>query len=150
LLGSGTGAFRPTSPTGGVARRSTPLAADFDGDGVPDSIALDSSGNILFRMGMRGDVHHLAPSVVLNPGRPARDLAAVRPGAGWAVAAADQAADPALSSFALRPVFTVSLYTLTAGGAVTRTTALRMSLLPTRLAAADLTGGGRDDLVVAH
>ncbi|HKI31683.1 MAG TPA: VCBS repeat-containing protein [Gemmataceae bacterium] len=153
LLGDGAGSFSPASAAGGVPARDTPLALDLDGDGLPDSVTLDSSGNILFRKGMGGSGHPLGPPVVLNPGRPARDLAAVRTGTGWAVAAADQAADASLSTPG-HPLFTVSLYTVAADGSVSRSTALATPLLPTRVAAADLTdaigtANGRDDLVVA-
>src|SRR5262249_34280670 len=81
-------------------------------------------------------------------GRPARDLTLLRTAAGWAVAAADLSFDPALSS-PNHFVYTVSLYTTSASGAVTHTTAFATTLLPTRLAAADLTGNGLDDLVTA-
>jgi hypothetical protein len=147
-LGHGDGTFSPLSPSSGVGLRNTPYLADLNGDGLPDSVVLDRSGNILFRQGLPGAGGRFAPPVVLNPGRPARDLTLLRTAAGWAVAAADLRFDPALSG-PNHFVYTVSLYKTSAGGAVTRTTAFSTTLLPTRLAAADLSGNGLDDLVAA-
>src|SRR5262249_38418844 len=48
-----------------------------------------------------------------------------------------------------RFVYTISLYTLGSDGKSSRRTAFSTTLLPTRLAAADLTGSGRSDVVVA-
>src|SRR5262249_33675874 len=68
--------------------------------------------------------------------------------AGWAIATADAPADP--TQVAPSPfVYTVSLYTIAADGTVARIIAMPTTLLPTGLAAADLNGDGRDDLVVA-
>jgi hypothetical protein len=149
LLGTGTGSFTPVSPTSGAGLRNTPYLADLTGDGVADSVILDRSGNVLFRKGLPGNDHQFAPPVILNPRRPARDLTVLRTAAGWAVATADAGADPTLSS-ANHFVYTVSLYTFGPGGRFARTTAFVTTLLPTRLAAADLTGDGRDDLVAAE
>jgi hypothetical protein len=149
LLGKGDGSFVPTTPAGDVGLRNTPQLADLGGDGIPDSVVLDRAGNILFRKGLPGPDHIFAPPVIINPGRPARDLTLVNTGAGWAVAAADARFDPALSS-ANRFVYAVSLYTLAPDGSVVRGTVYADSRLPTRVAAGDLTGSGRDDLVVAN
>jgi hypothetical protein len=66
-----------------------------------------------------------------------------------ALATADASLDPALSGPG-HLVYTVSLYSLAADGTVRRTTAFSTNRLPTRLAAADLTGNGLDDLIVAN
>jgi hypothetical protein len=147
LLGNGDGKFAPSSPTAGTGLRNTPCLADVSGDGIPDSVILDRAGNLLFREGVTGHNDQFAPPVVLNPGRPARDLTLLRTGAGWAIATADSGFDRTLSG-PNHFVYTVSVYAVGSGGFVTRTTAFSTSLLPTRIAAADLTGDGLDDLVV--
>jgi hypothetical protein len=149
LLGNGVNSFTRSAPSGGLGLRNTPHLADLEGDGIPDSVILDRSGNILFRRGLPGTDSLFAPPVILNPGRPARDLTVVKTGTGWAAAAAETRFDSTLAgpnAF----VYTVSLYTVAADGAVTRRTAFSTPLLPTRIAAADLTGNGRDDLIVAN
>ena len=150
LLGDGSGGFTPPLTTAGIGLRNTPFLANLDGDADPESVILDRSGNILSRKGLPGTANPLVPPVILNPGRPARDLAVVSLGTGWAVATADANFDPTLSSPG-NLVYTVSLYTISADGTVTRTTAFTTAVLPTRILAADLTGSGRaDDLVVAN
>jgi hypothetical protein len=147
LLGNGNGTFQPATVASGVALRDKPLLADVNGDGIPDSVVLDRSGNILFRKGLPGADNAFAPPVILNPGRPARDITVVRTGSGLAVAAADAHFDPTLSADHF--VFSVSLYTV-GPGVVGRTTAFSTTALPARLAAADLTGNGLDDLIAAN
>jgi hypothetical protein len=149
LLGNGDGSFTPASPTNGVDLRNTPYLGDFDGDGLPDSVILDRSGHVLFRKGLPGADGLFAPPVILNPSRPARDLTVVKTATGWAIATADASFDLSLSG-RNHFVYTISLYTVAPNGKVNRTTAFSTTLLPTRLAAADLTGNGLDDLIVAN
>jgi hypothetical protein len=150
LLGDGNGSFAPPLTTSGIGLRNTPFLGNLDGDTDPDSVILDRSGNVLFRKGLPGTDKPLLPPVILNPGRPARDLAVVSLGTGWAVATADANFDPTLSSPG-NLVYTVSLYMISSDGHVTRTTAFTTDVLPTRILAADLTGTGLpDDLVVAN
>jgi hypothetical protein len=152
LLGRGDGSFQPVTASTGVGLRATPFLADLDGDGIPDSVVLDRSGNILFRKGLPGASNAFAPPVILNPGRPARDITVVRVGVGspapLAIAAADAHYDPTLS--ANQFVFAVSLYTVSRTGAVERRTAFATPALPARLRAADLTGDQLDDLIAAN
>jgi hypothetical protein len=148
LLGTGSGAFQAVTAASAVGLRDTPFLVDLNGDGIPDSIVLDRSGNILFRQGLPGQGGAFAPPVILNPGRPARDCAVVNTGSGLAIAAADAHFDPTLSSNGF--VFDVSLYTVSSQGTVRRTTAFSSPALPARIAAADLTGNGLDDLIVAN
>jgi len=159
LLGQGDGTFLSPSQAIGVGLRNTPFQVDLNGDGIPDTVILDGAGNILYRQGQPGTNHQFAPPIVLNPGRPARAIAVVKLGAGWAVAAADADPDPQLSSPS-HLVYDISLYTMgppvqTVNAApvppvgVIRATAFTTDVLPTSLAAADLTGDGSDDLVVA-
>jgi hypothetical protein len=148
LLGKGDGTFEQAAAGGGVGLSDTPFLADFNGDGVADSVVLDRSGEILFRAGIAGSAGAFAPPVVLNTGRPARAIAVLRLGAGYAIAAADTRFDPALS--ANQFIFTVSIYTVSSRGQVSRRTVLATSALPTSLAVADLTGNGLDDLIAAN
>ena len=67
---------------------------------------------------------------------------------GWAIATADAFPRPQPVQ-APTFVYTVSLYTVATDGTVRRTTAFSTPFLPTRIAAADLTGNGLDDIVVA-
>jgi hypothetical protein len=148
LLGKGDGTFEPVPAGTGVGLTDTPLLADFNGDGIADSVVLDRSGEILFRAGIKGALGSFAPSIVLNPGRPARAIAAIHSGAGYAIAAADTHFDPTLSSSYF--IFTVSIYTVSASGHVSRRTALETTALPTSLAVAGFTGNGLDDLIAAN
>jgi hypothetical protein len=147
LLGNGDGTFQPLTAASSVGLRDTPFEVDLNGDGIADTLILDRSGNILYRHGLPGS-EGFAPPVVLNPGRPARDIAIVNTGSGFAVAAADASFDPTLSTTHF--VYDVSLYTVGSHGAVRRSTAFSTTALPVRLAAADLTGSGLDDLIVAN
>jgi hypothetical protein len=136
LLG-GAGSFQRLTADQAVGFRDTPYRGDLDHDGVPDVVVLDSSGAILYRRGLPGDTIQFAPPVVLNPGDPARDITLLRTAAGLAVAASDRSGD------------TVSLYTFT-GTTFARTAVARTGNLPLRVAAADLTGDGLDDLIVTN
>jgi hypothetical protein len=148
LLGSGAGNFQPVSAASGVGLRDTPILADVNSDGILDSVVLDRSGNILLRKGLPGATGAFAPPVILNPGRPARDIALIHTGSGVAIAAADAHFDPISSTNQF--LFSVSLYTIAPDGTVSRRTAFSSTALPVRLAAADLAGDGLDDLVVAN
>ncbi len=148
LLGKGDGTFEPVAAGSGVGVTDTPLLADFNGDGIPDSVVLDRSGDILFRAGLPGATDTFAPPEILNAGRPARSIALVRIGSQFAIAAADAHFDPTLSTNQF--VFTVSIYTVSANGTVTRRTAFSTTALPTSLTAYDLTGNGLDDLIAAN
>ena len=147
LLGEGNGTFEPVA-AGGVGLTDTPLLADFNGDGISDTVVLDRSGNILYREGLRGAAGTFAPPVILNPGRPARAITILRIGTQFVIAAADAHFDPTLSTHQF--VFTVSIYMISADGDVSRRTAFSTTALPTSLTAADLTGNGLADLIAAN
>jgi len=171
LLGKGDGTFEPAPAGSGVGVSDTPFLVDLTGNGILDSVVLDNSGNILYRAGLPGTSGAFAPPVILNPGRPARAITVLRIGSQFAIAAADAHFDPTLSNG--RFVFTVSIYTAGAAGNVSsqleygpppqlsstytasegifsRSDAFATTALPTSLAAADLTGNGLDDLIVAN
>ena len=147
LLGQGDGTFQ-TAPAGsGVGVNDTPFLVDLTGNGILDSVVLDDSGNILYRAGLPGSSGTFAPPVILNLGRPARAITVLRIGSQFAIAAADAHFDPTLSNGHF--VFTVSIYTANEG-VFSRSDAFSTTALPTSLAAADLTGNGLDDLIVAN
>src|SRR5262249_36686750 len=126
----------------------TPFLADLTGKGIVDSVVLDGAGNILYRPGLPGKSNTFAPPVILNPGRPARDIAIVRVGSGLAIAAAEAQFDPRLSNNQF--VFAVSRYPIAQDGLVRRDVAFSSTVLPVRLTAADLNGNGLDDLIAAN
>ena len=152
LLGNGDGTFQPVTAASGVGLSDTPFLADFNGDGIPDSVVLDRSGNILFRKGLAGATNAFAPPVILNPGRPARDITILRIGSQFAIAAADAHYRPHAVDQSIR-LHRLDLH----GRAPDRRTvivapqpAFSTTALPTSLAAADLTGNGLDDLIAAN
>jgi hypothetical protein len=148
LLGFGDGTFEPAPAGSGVGLIDTPLLADITGNRILDSVVLDRSGEILYRAGLPRDTNSFAPPVILNPGRPARAIAMLKIGTRFVVAAADSHFDPTLSTNQF--VFTVSIYSVSASGTVTRITAFSSSALPTSLSAAVLTSSGRQDLITAN
>jgi hypothetical protein len=138
LLGLGDGTFVPPDAVG-TALRSPPVVADLDGDGAADIAVADRAGNVLFRRGRPGEPGTFDPPIVLNPDSryAARDLAVVATPQGPILAALD-AHDSS-----------VSFYSRGADGNLTRTGGLAVpGTLPARLAAGDLNGDQRDDLVV--
>lgn len=121
---------------GSNPNQATPLLADLDGDGIRDSAIVNQAGQILFRRG-HADTLTFDPPLVLNSvKRPARAICVLN----GELAALD------------RDDF-VSLYSLTRDDQVVATSPekrLPTGILPVRVAAADLNGDGRDDLVVAN
>ncbi len=131
--------FQLSTPASGVAIRNIPYLQDLTGDGIPDELILNGSGVLLFRRGLPGAPDQFAPPVPLNAGLPARDATLYRTAAGWAVAAVAEAGD------------TVTLYQWNATAQAFQSAAgFATGSLPVRIAAADLTGNGLDDLVVAN
>jgi hypothetical protein len=66
LMGNGDGTFTPFSSTSGVESQDTPDLADLNGDGIPDEVILDTSGNILFRKGLPGGDNPFASPTTIN------------------------------------------------------------------------------------
>ncbi len=139
LLGGGGVQLQPATPEDGISVHHTPLLKDLNHDGIPDTVILNSGGEILFRGGLVGDPNHFAPPLILNPDHPARDITLLQTAAGPALAAVDTAGN------------SVSLYSWSSDKAsFQRRVAFSTGALPVRIAAARLNGDALDDLVVAN
>jgi hypothetical protein len=139
LLGTPGGRF----VAGGAADhpvRPAPLVGDVNGDGVPDIVTLSRAGTILLRDGLPGSSGVFQAPLVVNPGpgAAARDVALLEGQAGDRIAALD-ARSASVSFYARRP-----------DGTFTRSVGLTLppGTEAARLLSGDLTGDGRDDLVV--
>ncbi|MFO0929315.1 MAG: FG-GAP-like repeat-containing protein [Gemmataceae bacterium] len=142
LLGPFTDAttVTPATPLRETAVPTTPFLRDFNGDGRLDSVILDRTGQILYRQGRPEDDLPLGPYQVLNPGRPARDLVPVRTGDGWTIAALDAGT-----------ACTVTLYRAPKDGQLAPPADLfSLDVLALRITAGDLSGTGRDSLILSH
>jgi hypothetical protein len=152
---NGTISFGTTPSNSQAQQTNTPLQADLTGDGLPDTVILDGSGNILLRLGQPGGGS--TPPVVLNntntgPSRanapsakgavdlPASDIAVVNTPAGMEIAAAD-AGQKAVTLY--------HISTDAQGNVQVTTTTFSTPFFVSRIVAADLNGDGLDDLIMA-
>ncbi len=167
-LGNGDGTFNSGTSTNGTGMRNTPYSAKLTNhDGSLDTVILDRAGNILFRKGLPGTAKTFSPPVSVNgmlfnnqtkktEELTARDLTVLRTATGWAIATADAIPDPNILATEHQFVYSVSLYEYAAAsGKFQPTTAFTSTILPTRIAAADLVDptdivNGIEDLVVAN
>lgn len=138
LLGRGDGTFVTPDQFSSAAIESTPTLADVTGDGTPDSIVLNRAGQILLRPGRPGEPGSFDAARVVNVNRSARAFTIVQSAGKSLIAAVDLKTN------------TVSLYSISAGGIASEAGQLVTGLQPARIAAADLTGDGREDIVVAN
>jgi hypothetical protein len=141
LVGEGNGQFQTSTPRTTIAALNVPVMTEFAGDSAPDTLILNNSGELLFRRGLVGSADLFAPPMVINPGNPARDFSVFETPTGPAVASVDEAGDK------------VSIYTYSSADAE-QPFALSATLptgdYPVSIGAADLTGNGLGDLVVAN
>ncbi|MBL8797070.1 MAG: VCBS repeat-containing protein [Planctomycetia bacterium] len=137
LVGDGQGQFTAAPQAPPVTPHAAPLLVDANGDGTPDLLVVNQAGQILFRAGRAEAAGEFAPPVVVNPGRPARDVtwvAGTEDTAGFLAAADNQGNS-------------ISLYTLNAQGAFAFERAIATDSYVTRVASADLDGDLQPDLV---
>ncbi len=135
-LNLGGGQFTQSGSVG-LAPHNTPLVADLNGDGLPDVTIVDAAGDILFRQGQPQGPGSFAPPIVVNPGRPSRDIAAVVTNQGTFLASVD-ATDQAVSLFAYR------------NGSFGFLGSLATGVEPAQIVSADLQADGQDDLVIRN
>ncbi len=138
LLGNSDGTFASAS-TYATAPDTTPLMADFNGDGIDDVLVIDAAGDILYRQGLARDSTSFAPPVTINPGFPSRDIAFLPQTDQGPLIASVNALDNAISFYAWRN-----------GGFVRLNASLATGQLPAQVLSADLNGDGLDDLVVRN
>ena len=117
--------------------QATPLVADVNGDGTPDVLVVNSTGNILYRQGIPGQPGSFLPPVTVNPGNPSRDIAWLPNTSQGPVLASLDAQDDAI-------LFYVYRY----GGFVQLSGSLPTGQFPAQIIAAQLSSNGLDDLVV--
>jgi hypothetical protein len=135
-LNQGNGQFAQPGSVG-LATHNTPVVADFNRDLLPDVAIVDGAGDILFRQGRPNQPGSFDPPVMVNPGRPSRDIAAVRTSQGTLLASVD-AKDNAVSLFSYR------------NGGFSFVGSLATDSEPAQIVSADLMSKGEDDLVIRN
>ncbi len=119
--------------------QATPLVADVNGDGTPDVLVVNSTGNILYRQGIPGQPGSFLPPVTVNPSNPSRDIAWLPNTSQGPVLASLDVQDDAIWFYAYRD-----------GGFVKLSGSLPTGQFPAQIIAAQLIGNGLDDLVVRN
>jgi hypothetical protein len=137
VLGKGDGTFRPTDRFASNSTGATPQFGDVNGDGTTDTIVLNSSGEILLRIGRPDEPGVFDAPFVVNPSQPARTLSLVEAGGEMLIAAIDLRSD------------SISLYAVADDGAITAQPSIDTVAQPVRIIAAELNHDGHQDLLVA-
>ncbi len=137
LLNDGDGRYSLPGEADTTAA-ANPIVADVNGDGTDDVLVVDGDGDILYRQGLPGQPGLWEPPIIVNPGRPSRDIAWVPDSLDGPLLASVDARDDAVSLYAYR------------GGAFVQVGSLATGPLPAQIIAADFTGTGWDDLVVRN
>jgi len=144
LLNNGNGTFSDPAATN-LARHETPLVADINGDGTPDVIEIDSSGDILYRQGIPGQPGSFLPPVTVNLPLPDGSNLYASRGIAW-LPSTDQG--PVLASVDATND-EISYYAYRKGGFV-RLSGSTTGKLPAQIIAADLNQDGLTDWVVRN
>jgi hypothetical protein len=134
LLGRNDGTFVDATVT--TPASTTPLLVTFAGNSSPDSVILDSAGDILDRLGLSSGSFG-APQLV-NPDDRARDLVVLGRSGGPELAALDEAGDH------------VSIYRHNDDGTFSLVDQVATDPFSDRVFAGDLDGNGADDLIVLN
>lgn len=129
-----TADLNPSNPP-----RATPQLADLNGDGLDDVLVVSQTGDILVRYARTDQPGAFESPVLINASPKARAATILATGAGARIAALDLQSD------------TISIYTRNpADGSWQRSAGPATGVLAVRIAAGDLDGDGRNDLVTAN
>ncbi|MGE3806485.1 MAG: FG-GAP repeat domain-containing protein, partial [Gemmataceae bacterium] len=145
FLNRGDGGFLNADEFVATTLQARPILTDVDGDGTADSLVLTQGGEILFRRGRPGQPGNFDAPVLINPGRPVRDLAVVTQNGKARLAALNLQPDQVSG---LNQDFIVFYDWNPATKTFVRVQGPLISSLPTRIVAGDVTGDLREDLVV--
>jgi hypothetical protein len=151
ITGYGDGTFALPGEQGSAGFNSSPVLADVNGDGIKDSIVLDRSGRVLVRLG-RSDVKGTfdSPRVVnIVNGQlvAAGSFAILKDGNQNALAILDRAGKQITDGTETHTQNFVTLYKFTKKGMPSQLAQIDLGSHFTQIAAANLNGDGRDDLV---
>jgi hypothetical protein len=145
LLGTGDGSFVKAGDIN-IAQHTTLARTDLDGDGVSDLMIVDQGGQILWRRGAAEVPGEFKSPIVLNPGHPVRDIAAIDTVNGKFLLAIDRDGER-VSLFRWLNPSGPALAPRTPGALLEFGT-LATGIYFTRLATGDIDGDGHTDLVV--
>lgn len=137
LINQGDGTFASADESSS-GRRTAPIVADVDGDGISDVTVVDYQGRVLWRRGRPDSLGQFDPPIVVNPGAAALDATVLSTAAGPRLAVTDS-----LNS-------QIVLYAWKAGHFEVVDRIWAEGTLTRRVAAADIDGDGDEDLVLLN